>query len=142
MHSEDRLRYYKALLTWSNQFDEYFDVGYVYEWQRYEGYRAPRTIQTADTAVRLFSLCAIITIVSDKLDSEFGFDYFAQCWGSQLSIETRGASNGRKSETIFNYKFYLKGLGNSPKRHPGINRNECKSLFCRSASQPCPHYVG
>ncbi len=49
---------------------------------------------------------------SDKLDSEVGIDYFSQCWGSQLSMETRGASNGRKSETIFNYKFYLKGLGN------------------------------
>ncbi|MBN2108179.1 MAG: LPS-assembly protein LptD [Deltaproteobacteria bacterium] len=114
MHSEDRLRYYKALLTWGNQFDEYFDIGYVYEWQRYEGYRARARFKLL-RALFAFASLRYNNNRSDKLDSEFGFDYYAQCWGSQLSMETRGASNGRKSETIFNYKFYLRGLGNDPK---------------------------
>jgi LPS-assembly protein len=114
MHSEDRLRYYKALLTWSNQFDEYFDVGYVYEWQRYEGYRARGRFKLLTPLFAFFSVRSNNNR-NDKLDTEFGLDYFSQCWGSQLSMETRGASNGRKSETIFNYKFYLRGLGNAPK---------------------------
>jgi LPS-assembly protein len=117
MHSEDRLRYYKALLTWANQFDEYFDIGYVYEWQRFKGYRARGRLKLLSSLYAFFNM-RYNNNRSDKLDSEIGIDYFAQCWGSQISMETRGASSGRRSETSFNYKFYLKGLGNNP-RGPG-----------------------
>ena len=116
MHSEDRLRYYKALLTWANQFDEHFDIGYVYEWQRFKGYRARGRFKLLSSLYTFFNV-RYNNNRSDKLDSEIGIDYFAQCWGSQISMETRGASNGRKSDTSINYKFYLRGLGNNPKEH-------------------------
>lgn len=111
---DHRLRYFKSLLSWSNGIDQNFNFGYVNEMHRFEGWRLRGRFKI------LTSLYAFFNVrhnnnSSDKLDSEYGIDYFAQCWGSSLSIERRGANAGRRSETTFNYKFYLKGLGTSPK---------------------------
>ena len=116
-HSDDRLRYYKALFEWSNHLDESFDIGYVYEneWERFKGYRARGKLKILPSLYGFFNMR--YNDISDKLNSEIGIDYFSQCWGSRLSIENRGASGGRKSDVSFNYKFYLRGLGNNPKQH-------------------------
>lgn len=111
---DHRLRYFKSLITWSNSLDQHFSFGYVDEMDRFEGWRIRGRFKI------LTSLYAFFNVrhnnnSDDKLDSEYGLDYFSQCWGSRLSLETRSASAGRRSETTFSYKFYLRGLGNDPK---------------------------
>ena len=48
---------------------------------------------------------------SDDLDSEFGIDFRAQCWGSKLYLETSNGTGGRSSDVSIKYSFYLRGLG-------------------------------
>jgi len=115
MHSEDRLRYYKALFEWSNHLDESFDLGYVYEWERFKGYRARGKLKLFPSLYAFFNMR--YNNISDKFNSEIGIDYFSQCWGSRIALENRAASGGRKSDVSINYKFYLRGLGNDPKQH-------------------------
>lgn len=111
---DSRLRYFKSLITWTNELDEHLSFGYVNEMHRYGGWRARGRLKIVHSLYAFFNV-RYNNNSSDKIDAEYGLDYFSQCWGSRFSIETRGASSGRRSETSFNYKFYLKGLGTAPK---------------------------
>jgi len=110
------LRYFKSLITWSNELDEHFMFGYVDEKNRFEGWRARGRFKLMHSLYAFFHVRYNNNKSDDKINAEYGIDYFAQCWGSQFSIETRAASSGRRADTSFNYKFYLRGLGNTTKK--------------------------
>jgi len=106
-----RLRYYKMLFNIAARSEDYAQFGYMYERDRFEGFNLRGRVHLTSFLAAFFDT-RYNDNRRDKLDTEIGLDYSAQCWGSKVYIETKGASAGRRSETSFNYRFYLKGLGN------------------------------
>jgi LPS-assembly protein len=106
------LRYYNALINWSNRKGEYLEFEYRYARERFE---------IIDLRGK-FRLSRLVLLYFDtkydshdhnEIDSEIGLDYSAQCWGAKISVESSGASGGASSDTSFNFSLYLKGLGGS-----------------------------
>ncbi|MEI6126815.1 MAG: LPS assembly protein LptD, partial [Pseudomonadota bacterium] len=108
--SDNRLRYNKAFVNLGNDKGDHIRIGYIYERERFKGYSVKGRCQIYGPTFAFFD-ARYNSNRNDKLDTELGIDYSAQCWGSRISIETTGSSAGRKSDTSFYYKFYLKGLG-------------------------------
>jgi LPS-assembly protein len=107
---DNRLRYFKSYLNISNVTGDHLRFGYIYERNRFKGYSIKGKYRIYGPTYAFLD-ARYSTNREDKLDTEIGLDYSAQCWGSRISIETTGASAGRKSDTSFYYRFYLKGLG-------------------------------
>jgi len=108
--SDSRFRYYKALINISGDSDSFLRFGYIYEWDRFKGFDVKGRFHVTGPVAAFFD-ARYNNNRRDKMDTEFGIDYSEQCWGSRITIETRGASSGRRSDTSFYYRFYLKGLG-------------------------------
>jgi len=108
---DSRLRYYKMLFNIAARSEDYAQFGYMYERDRFEGFNLRGKLHLTSFLAAFFD-ARYNDNRRDKLDTELGLDYSAQCWGSKVYVETKGASAGRRSETSFNYRFYLKGLGN------------------------------
>lgn len=108
---DNRLRYYKALINIAGRGEDHVQFGYMYERERFEGFNL-RGVVHMTSALSTFFDARYNDNRRDKLDTEVGLDYSAQCWGTRVSVETKGASAGRRSDTSFYYRFYLKGLGN------------------------------
>lgn len=108
---DSRVRYYKMLFNIAARSEDYAQVGYMYERDRFEGFNIKGKLHLTSFLAAFFD-ARYNENRSDKLDTEVGIDYSAQCWGSRIYVETKGASAGRRSDTSFNYRFYLKGLGN------------------------------
>ncbi|MCX8045225.1 MAG: LPS assembly protein LptD [Desulfobacterota bacterium] len=108
---DSRLRYYKMLFNIAARSEDFAQFGYMYERDRFEGFNFRGKVHLTSFLAAFFD-ARYNENRRDKLDTEIGLDYAAQCWGSRVYIETKGASAGRRSETSFNYRFYLRGLGN------------------------------
>ena len=112
---EHNFRYFKAIVTWSNELDMRFMAGYVFEKDVFEGWRTNGRFKVMPSLYTFYRV-RYNNESSDKLDGSFGFEYYAQCWGCRLSVDTKGASSGKRSDTSFNYNFFLRGLGNTTKK--------------------------
>lgn len=108
---DNSLRSYNALLSLRNQRGDYIQFQYRYARKKFEIFDIRGRLHLTRSLQAYFD-ARYDNLENEDLDTEFGIDYSAQCWGSKFSIETSGGTGGRSSDISFNYSFYLKGLGN------------------------------
>lgn len=110
-HDSKELRYYNALLNWSNKKNEYLELEYRYARNYYEIIDLEGRLKVSNSLYVFFDT-RYDSEDNDDMDTELGIDYSAGCWGTRFSIENSSGSGGRSSDTSINFYVYLKGLGN------------------------------
>lgn len=106
---DNNLRYYNALVNWSNPKGNYLEFEYRYARNRYEIFDLEGKIRLTSSLYAFFD-AQYDSLEDQDLDTEIGMDYAAQCWGTRISAESSGGTSGRVSDTSINLYFYLKGL--------------------------------
>ncbi len=107
---ENSLRYYNAIISWSNSRDANLKFEYRYARDIFDGFAFRGRIRLTDS-LRTFFRVQFDRNYRNKKYTNIGLDYSSQCWGSRISVQTRGSTAGSTSDTRFNFSFYLKGLG-------------------------------
>ncbi|MBD3319697.1 MAG: LPS assembly protein LptD, partial [Chitinivibrionales bacterium] len=107
---EHNLRYYNAYVNWTTGSGEFLKLEYRYGRDWFETIDFEGRFKLTSSLYAFFD--ATYDNLEDKdMDTEFGLDYAAQCWGSIVSIETSRGTGGRSSDTSVNFTFYLRGFG-------------------------------
>lgn len=113
------LSYYNVLLNWRKNLREYLKIEYQYANKSYENIDLQGQLRILKPLYFFFD-ARYDTLNDNDLDTEFGIDLDAGCWGIRLSVETSSGSSGRSSDTSLNFYLYLKGL-NVPVNKLGRN---------------------
>jgi LPS-assembly protein len=104
------LRYYNVLLNLIDKRGDYLDVGYRYIRETLEGFHLKSKVKLTNAWDGFYELRRN-EFFHTNLESIYGVDYNAQCWGIKFYYQERPAQEGRKSESKFALVFSLTGLG-------------------------------
>ena len=113
------LSYYNVLFRWKKSLRDYIKFEYQYSRNDYENIDLRGQIRIFKPLYIFFDT-RYDTYNNNDLDTEFGVDIDAGCWGIRLSVENSSGSSGRSSDTSFNFYLYLQGL-NVPVNKLGSN---------------------
>ncbi|MCP4714846.1 MAG: LPS-assembly protein LptD [Deltaproteobacteria bacterium] len=107
---DSNVRYYNALLSWHNLRGDFIELEYIYGRERFEDLDLAGNIRLTSFLSAFFDV-RYDTRDDEDVDTEIGFDYSSQCWGTRIYFETSSGRAGRSSDTSINVRLYLKGIG-------------------------------
>jgi len=117
---ENNLSYYNILVNLEDQRGDYFNIGYRYVREAIEGLHFRSKVKLSSAWDGFYEIRRNEFYHTD-LESIYGLDYNAQCWGIKFYYRERPAQEGRKAENKFALIFSLTGLGEVGKFTGGID---------------------
>jgi LPS-assembly protein len=107
---DNNLRYYNVLVNLIDKRGDSLDVEYRYLRETLEGLNLRTKIKVSNAWDGFYELRRNEFFHTD-LESIYGVDYKAQCWGIRFYYQERPAQEGRKSESKYALIISLTGLG-------------------------------
>ncbi len=105
---DNNLSEHNTMVFLDNQKDSFLRFGYAYRRDEFDGFRLNTRLR-----INKYWTASFDTRQSEykTIDSHYGLEYFAQCWGVGFFVDDRAKSNGRKSDIEYSVLFNLAGLG-------------------------------
>jgi hypothetical protein len=91
-----------------NYKDSHLRFGYSYLRDTFDGFRINGRLRLTKSWVASYETRRS---EYDTLDSLYGLEYFAQCWGVGFFVEDKSKKSGKKSDIEYSVLFNLAGLG-------------------------------
>jgi len=107
---DNNLRYYNVLVNFKDIRGDYLDVGYRYVREAIEGLHVRSKVKLFSAWDGFYEIRRN-EFFHTNLESIYGVDYNAQCWGIKFYYHEKPAQEGRKKENKFALIFTLTGLG-------------------------------
>jgi LPS-assembly protein len=107
---DNNLRYYNVLVNFKDIRGDYLDVGYRYVREAIEGLHVRSKVKLSSAWDGFYEIRRN-EFFHTNLESIYGVDYNAQCWGIKFYYHEKPAQEGRKKENKFALIFTLTGLG-------------------------------
>jgi len=117
---ENNLSYYNILVNLEDQRGDYFNIGYRYVREAIEGLHLRSKVKLSSAWDGFYEIRRNEFYNTD-MESIYGLDYNAQCWGIKFYYRERPAQEGRKRENKFALIFSLTGIGEVGKFTGGID---------------------
>ena len=117
---DNNLSSYNVLVNFDDIRGDYLNVGYRYVRDAIEGLHIRSKVKLTNSWDGFYEIRRNEFSHTD-LESIYGVDYSAQCWGIKFYFHERPAQEGRKAENKFALVFSLTGLGEIGKFTGGID---------------------